>query len=203
MGVGKLQVRTRERKYIAARSQGMTQSEAAMAAGYKGNNPRFAGWSIEKRPRVKARLQKIEQDALASVGISRTQIVREIARIAMLDPRKILDEFGNVRDFDQLDSDTAATIAGMDVEELFEGSGQERKQTGMVRKVKFWNKVDALKELAKIARLVQDAPPLAAAVGPGLQVIVHQAASSNGQQLAQRVEVNLPGPGMIGGIAGG
>lgn len=203
MGVGKLQVRTRERKYILARSRGLTQAEAAQAAGYKGKNPRFAGWEIEKRPRVRARLAKIEADALAAVGVNRAQIVRELARIAMLDPRQILDEFGNVRDFDQLDGDTAAAIAGMDVEELFEGSGQERKQTGMVRKVKFWNKVEALKELSRIARLVQDAPPMAPSVGPGLQVIVQQAVTSNGQQVGQRVEVNLPGPGMIGGITGG
>lgn len=196
-----VKARARERRYIAARSKGMTQAEAAIAAGFKGKDPRQAGHFIEKRPRVRARLAKIEADAMASVGISRAQIVRELARIAMLDPRKILDEFGNVRDFDQIDGDTAAALAGMEVEELFEGSGQERRQTGMVRKVKFWNKVDALKELSRIARLVQDAPPPAATVGPGLQVIVQQRVEGgSGQMVAQRVEVNLPGPGMIGGV---
>ena len=199
-----VKARTRERKYIAARARGMTQAEAAIAAGFKGKDARQAGHFIEKRPRVRARLAKIEADALSAVGVNRAQIVRELARIAMLDPRKILDEFGNVRDFSDLDGDTASALAGMDVEELFEGSGEERRQTGMVRKVKFWNKVEALKELSRIARLVQDAPPMAPSVGPGLQVIVQQAVtSSNGQQVGQRVEVNLPGPGMIGGITGG
>lgn len=177
----------------------MTQAEAAIQAGFKGRDPKQAGWEIERRPRVKARLQRIETDALLAAGISRAQIVRELARVAMLDPRKILDEFGNVRDFSDIDNDTAAALAGMDVEELFEGSGQERKQTGVVRKVKFWPKVEALKELAKIARLVQDAPPVAPSVGPGLQVIVQQVVGGGPQVVAQRVEVNLPGPGMLGG----
>lgn len=199
VAISRQKVAVRERRYIAARSKGMTQAEAAIKAGFKGRDPKQAGWLIERRPRVKARLQRIETDALLATGISRAQIVRELARVAMLDPRQILDEFGNVKDFDQIDGDTAAALAGMEVEELFEGSGQERRQTGMVRKVKFWNKVEALKELSKIARLVQDAPVAAPAVGPGLQVIVQQVVGGGPQVVAQRIEVNLPGPGMMGG----
>lgn len=196
MGVSLVAIRRRERKFIAAMARGMNQSEAAVAAGYRGKNAKDAGWRIASRPRVKAKLAKLGDDALARAGVTTTQIVRELARVAMLDPRNILDEFGNVRDFSDLDSDTAAAIAGMDVEELFDGSGQERKQTGMVRKVKFWNKVEALKELSRIARLAQDAPAIAAPTGPGLQVIVQQVAGSGPAQTAQRVEVNLPGPGL-------
>lgn len=196
MALIKASTRKRERKFIAAMSRGATQAEAARAAGYKGNNPKMVGWELARRPRVKEKLAKLEEDALASAGVTRTQIVRELARVAMLDPRRILDEFGNVRDFSDLDSDTASAIAGMDVEELFEGAGQERKQTGMVRKVKFWNKVEALKELSRIARLAQDAPTIAPPTGPGLQVIVQQIAGSGPVQTAQRVEVNLPGPGL-------
>ena len=195
MGVAKAVTRRRERRFIAAMSRGMNQTEAAIAAGYKGKNAKFVGWELARRPHVRAKIEKFDQDALAQAGVTRAQIVRELARIAFLDPRQILDEFGNVRDFDKLDPDTAAALSAMDVEELFAGSGKDREQVGTVRKVKFWNKVEALSHLAKIARLAQDAPAIAPPTGPGLQVIVQQVAGG-AQPMAQRVEVNLPGPGL-------
>ena len=187
----------RERRFIEAVASGMSHKEAIIAAGFKGEQAKDAGWRMMQRPGVKEEIEKRTTDALVSAGVSRVQIVRELARIAFLDPRKLIDENGAVKKFSELDDDTAAALAGMDVEALFAGTGSDRTQVGTVSKVKFWNKREALADLAKIARLVQDAPPAAPPVGPGLQVIVQQVIQSGqGQSLGQRVEVNLPGPGL-------
>lgn len=193
-------LKSREELFAHYMANGMTQTQAIEAIGYRGKRPKQAGWVMAKKPQVRAAIDEYNRDALNTAGITRVKIVKELARIAFADVRNVLDEFGNVKPFHELDADSAAAIAGMDVEELFEyaGKGEDRKreQTGFVRKLKFWNKREALSELAAIAKLKTEAPAVSAPMGPGLQVIVQQIVQQDGSARVsgQQVVVNLPGP---------
>lgn len=188
-----------ERKFVAEVARGVTPTQALRNIGWKGTVPKIKACKMMARPHIRAEVDRLTQDAMQAAGINRAQIVKELARIAFADVREVLDEFGNVKPFHELDEDTAAAIAGMDVEELFDytGQGEERKreQTGFVRKLKFWNKREALSELAAIAGLKREAV-VQAALGPGLTVIVQQGAQVNVQQNnnGPQVAVNLPLP---------
>lgn len=151
---------------------------------------------ILARPHVKDALAKMEADALVAAGITRVQIVRELGRIAFADPRRLFAENGEVRPLHELDADTAATIASVEVEEMFAGRGEERAQVGVMRKVKTWNKREALSELATIAGMKRGENQGGVPIGPGLTVIVQQAAQIGAQQVVQqrRVDVSLPKP---------
>ena len=193
----------RERKYIAARAQGACRQEAMLATGYTGRRATQLGYYYDRKPNVKKAISEAAKNALESAGVTRIQIVRELARVAMVDPRNLLDENGSMKALNKLDASTAAAVASVEIEELTEGHGADKHAVGTLSKVKFWNKVDALKELSRIAKLVEDAP-IAPSIGPGLQVIVQQVAGTGVVQVAQRVEVNLPGPGLrVEGVQNG
>lgn len=189
-----------ERRFAAEVATGVSQTDALRNIGWKGRVPKIKASKMMALPHVRAEVERLSANALEAAGINRVQIVKELARIAFADVRQVIDEYGNVKPFDEIDDDTAAAIAGMDVEELFDvtgkGENRKREQSGYVRKLKFWNKREALSELAAIAGLKREAV-VAPNIGPGLTVIVQQGAQVNLQQNnnGPQVAVNLPLPG--------
>jgi phage terminase small subunit len=62
--------------------------------------------------------------------------LREIARPAFFDPRKLLDAQGNPLPIQALDGDTAATVASLEVLEDWSSTGNDRVFIGYTKKHK-------------------------------------------------------------------
>lgn len=178
------------------RAAGMNGVEAMRAIGFKGRRPDVAASKLMSKPHIREALEARRTDLLEAVGISKEMIARELGRVAFGSPKALYDEDGQLKPIHELDEDAAAQIAGIEVEEIFTGRGEDRQHVGNLRKVKRWDKVKALQELAAIAgiRKTEVAPP--APVGPGLTVIIQQGVQVHGERAAQqhRVLVNLPKP---------
>ena len=84
------------------------------------------------------------------------RVRRETARIAFFDPRKMFAPDGRPLAITELDDDTAAVINGLDVLEEYEGSGEDRKLVGHVKKYKILDKNNALDRAAKILKMYDD-----------------------------------------------
>lgn len=184
----------RELAYLV--SMGTKPTEAMRRLRPDSKRPDVMASKLMRRPDVQECVAYLKSNALEAASITTAQIARELGRIAFLDPRKLFDADGNLRPLEQLDDDTAAAIAGIDVEELFSGRGEERTQTGVAKRVKLWNKREALADLAAIAGMKRDqvAPP---PIGPGFVVQIIQSNDvrddGNGRVL-NYVAVNLPPP---------
>ncbi|SDC69592.1 phage terminase small subunit [Massilia sp. PDC64] len=76
--------------------------------------------------------------------ITAERVLQELGRVAFFDPRRLLNADGSPRPINELDDDTAAVLAGMDIAEEFAGAGEERRFVGYTRKVKLADKVAAL-----------------------------------------------------------
>jgi phage terminase small subunit len=97
---------------------------------------------------VRARKELIERQ-LTAADATVENIVRELLRVALFDPRRMFDVEGNLIPIPELDADTAAAVAGMDVEKRTDGRGEDR-ETYYVMKIKIAPKVAALETLAKL-----------------------------------------------------
>ncbi len=84
-------------------------------------------------------------------------VLQEIAKLAFLDPRKLFENDGSLLRIQDLDEDTAMAIAGIEVTELFEGTGEQKHAYGLLKKVKLASKLDALDKLGKHLKLFGDA----------------------------------------------
>ena len=94
-------------------------------------------------------IDQATSDLAKRIGISAERVLRERARLAFFDPRKLLDKDGAPIPLQDLDDDTAAAIAGMDVLEEFSGSGDDRVFTGYTKKYKLASKDPSLAALEK------------------------------------------------------
>lgn len=99
--------------------------------------------------KVRRRVQELRNRAAADAVLSVSLILQELKRVALFDPRSIVGDDGVVLSLGEMPSDAAAAIAAIEIEELFEGTGNNRKLVGYTKKVKFWNKVDALDKVMK------------------------------------------------------
>jgi phage terminase small subunit len=94
-------------------------TQAAIRAGYSAATARQIGSRLLRDPRIAAAVDDARKVHLAKLqadsGISLERTLKEIARLAFFDPRKLFDADGKPIPINLLDDDTAAAIAGLKV----------------------------------------------------------------------------------------
>ena len=94
-----------------------------------------------KDKRMKDREQRTE--------ITQDRVLKEYAKLAFFDPRKLFNSDGSPKDITDLDDETAAALAGLDVMEVYEGVGENREFTGYCKKYKLADKKGTLDSIAR------------------------------------------------------
>lgn len=188
----------RERRFLREYMVDFNGTQAALRAGFTGKRPEVAASRMLAKPTVRAELQRRQDQIAARLEVTVERVLKEQAAIAFSDPRRMFNADGTLKPIHELDDASAAALAGIETEALFEGSGADRTHVGTLSKIKRWDKGKALEHLSKFLGIIKDQEP-PAAVGPGLTVIVQTSAGQAAVQAAPgaqgRVVVDLPGPG--------
>lgn len=122
----------------------LNATQAAIRAGYRAKSAYAIGSENLRKPEIASAIAKAKQKRAERVDMSADRVLLEIKRLAFFDPRKLFNDDGSPRAITELDEDTVRAVAGLDVHEEFEGSGQERQRVGLVKKWKIVDKVAAL-----------------------------------------------------------
>lgn len=132
-------------------------TRAAVAAGYSEKTAQQMGTENLCKPLItqaiaakQAILDSQRMVRLAKMELTKDRVALEIARLAFFDPRKLFATDGSPLPIHDLDDDTAAAVAGLEVMEQFEGSGANRVFVGDLKKYKIADKNSALEKAAKI-----------------------------------------------------
>lgn len=81
--------------------------------------------------------------------VTQDMVIKELAKIAFLDIRKLYTENGQLKNVADIDSDTAGAISSLETLEEYEGYGDDREKIGDTQKVKLLDKTKALELLGK------------------------------------------------------
>lgn len=160
----------REQVFVAAYAIERNGTKAAKAAGCppKGAAVQASRWL--KNPKILAAIESRQQGHLRAVqgelDISRERILKEYARVAFLDPRKLFRDDGTMKEPHELDDDTAAALASMETESIEAGDSEAI----LKRKAKFWNKLGSLDSLAKITGLMKEGTNVNVGVGLAIEI---------------------------------
>lgn len=111
-------------------------------------------------PKVTARVNELKEIHLKRHSVNVHRVLQEYSRLAYLDIRKAFNEDGTLKPVHELDSDTAAAIAGIDVVEnqaaASIGSDGIKIINSYTKKLKFVDKKGALDSLAKYLGMFAD-----------------------------------------------
>ena len=77
------------------------------------------------------------------------RIINEIKRISLVDMREIYNEDGSLKEVKDWPEDLARSLASVEVDDLYEGVGKDRKKVGYTKKIKLIDKLKALELLGK------------------------------------------------------
>lgn len=145
----------REAAFITEYQKDKNATRAYLRAGYKGTLETASAMASQvlARPRVAREIARLDAQELASVqkrsGITLEKTLKEIAKGAFYDPRRMFNEDGTAKGINELDDIEAAAIEGFEVEEVFAGRGDERMAVGRVIKVKLAKRAVSLDMLMK------------------------------------------------------
>lgn len=132
--------------YIA---NGGNATDAAIRAGYSPKTADQQGSRLLKDVKVSSLLDKRRVALCTKLEISTERILQERARLSFFDVRKLFDKDGKPIPIHELDDDSAAAIAGLEVVEQFEGTGDNKQFVGYLKKYKLSDKGASLTALEK------------------------------------------------------
>lgn len=124
------------------------------ASNMQDNTIRAAISELLHNPAITKRISELKVIADRKLDVSVERIAVELARIGFFDPRDLFDDDGEPLPISELSEDAARAIAGLDVEDVFEGRGEDRMQTGRVKKYKIASKLKALELMANWKRML-------------------------------------------------
>lgn len=85
------------------------------------------------------------------------EIITELVSYLRADITEAFDrETGALKPLHEMPANVRKLIAGVEVEEIFEGRGDDRRIVGTLRKVKFWDKPRSMETLMKHLKMLVD-----------------------------------------------
>jgi phage terminase small subunit len=134
----------------------LNATRAAHRAGYSPKTAYSQGQRLLKNVEVKRAIQAAMDKRAHKLEITPDRVLKEIARLAFMDPRSFFEDDGSLKRIQDLDDDTATCIAGMEVIELFDGSGEQKHAYGLLKKIKIADKGQNLERLGRHLKLFTD-----------------------------------------------
>lgn len=113
--VGKTQLSDKQAQFVHEYMIDRNGTQAAIRSGYSAKTAQMQASRLLSNVMVRSAIDAGLSDLANRVGISSEMVLRERKRIAFFDPRKLLDKDGIPIPIQNLDADTAAAIAGLDV----------------------------------------------------------------------------------------
>lgn len=127
----------------------LNATAAAKRAGYSEKTADRIGPELLGKTCVSEAIQKEKEARQKRTNITQDMVIRECAKLAFFDVRKLFDANGKPLDISSLDSDTAAALVGLDVQDVYEDTGGGKQFVGYLKKYKMADKLKALELLGR------------------------------------------------------
>jgi phage terminase small subunit len=130
-------------------ANGFNATNAAKDAGFSARSADTQGSRLLKNAKVAAVIAARAKKSLAKREVTGQMVLDEIAKLAFFDPRKLFTTDGSLIPITDLGDDEAASIAGVDVKELY----QDKCPVGQLKKIKLADKGLNLERLGRYFKL--------------------------------------------------
>lgn len=144
----------KQKAFALARPLAASDVDAARAAGYAEGTAKRLAFQTAGKPDVRVVVGYLQgshaQDVVGHAKDSVDRQLEELCRVALVDPRNLFDEHGNLLPIKEWPEDAARAVSSIESFEEYEGKGKDRVAIGMVRKLKFHGKIEAIDKVLKV-----------------------------------------------------
>lgn len=132
-------------------------ADAARRAGYSAHTAEVRSFQLLKMPHIQEAIAEKRKVLAVKAEVSAGRVLQEYCRIAFVDVRKIFNADGSLKPVHEMDDDTAAAVASVEVEQTNSETKRGVKTAATTVKTKMLDKIRALDALAKHLGLFKDA----------------------------------------------
>jgi phage terminase small subunit len=145
----------RQARFVQEYLVDLNASAAARRAGYSEKTAYSVGQRLLKNAEVAAAVGLARSERERRTEITSDRVLRELARVAFFDPRKLFGADGQPLPIAELDDDAAAVVAGLEVSVTHNDDGSVTR----VAKIKLADKLSALEKLGRHLGLFDKGTP--------------------------------------------
>ena len=139
----------------------LNATQAAIRAGYSTDSAGSIGSELLKKPEIRARIDQAMAERSKRTGINADRVLRELGRIAFLNPKDVID-LDTAKVLDTATDDDLAVIAGVKVKYVphkdFDEDGEPVIEQAIEREVKMADKLKALELCGRHLGMFKDNP---------------------------------------------
>ena len=136
----------KQKRFVAEYLIDLNATAAARRAGYSAKTADRIGPELLGKTCVSEAIQQAIQEREKRTEITQDMVLRETAKLAFFDIRKMFGKNGKPLDISKLDDDTVAALVGLDVQDVSDSDGN---YVGFIKKYKMADKIKALELLGK------------------------------------------------------
>lgn len=114
------------------------------------------GSKLLRNTKVQEYISRKQKQIEKRTEVTQDRVIKELAKIAFLDIRKLYTDNGQLKNVADLDSDTAGAISSLETLEEYDGYGDDREKIGDTQKVKLLDKTKALELLGRHLGIFND-----------------------------------------------
>jgi phage terminase small subunit len=139
----------KQRRFVEEYCIDFNATQAAIRAKYSQKTAGRIGQQNLQKLVIQKAIAEHTKKLTAKSEITVERVLEEYKKLAFVDPSSLFHEDGSPKDITEIDKDTVAALGGLDVQEVYEGYGEDRVFVGYVKKYKLIDKKGALDSLAK------------------------------------------------------
>ena len=142
----------KQSRFVAEYLIDLNGAQAAIRAGYSAKSAAEVAYENMMKPHIAGAIQAEMDKRAIATGITAERILKEIARLAFFDIRKLYDVEGRPLPVTALDDDTVAAISGIDIVTI----RNSESGFGEVMKIRLADKLKALEMAGRHLKLFVD-----------------------------------------------
>ncbi|HFH4016844.1 terminase small subunit [Pseudomonas aeruginosa] len=127
----------------------LNATQAAIRAGYSTRRATEIGYQLLQRPEVAQAIQAAMAERSRRTEVEADYVIRRLREIDEMDVLDILEDDGSFRSIRDWPKAWRQFLSGIEIAELFEGRGDDRRIAGVLRKVKWPDKLRNLELLSR------------------------------------------------------
>lgn len=127
----------------------LNATQAAIRAGYSTRRATEIGYQLLQRPEVAQAIQAAMAERSKRTEVEADYVIRRLREIDEMDVLDILEDDGSFRSIRDWPLAWRQFLSGIEIAELFEGRGDDRRIAGVLRKVKWPDKLRNLELLSR------------------------------------------------------
>ena len=139
----------KQQRFVVEYLFDLNATQAAIRAGYAAKGAKDQAYQLMQRPVIAAAIKEAMEARNQRTQVDADYVLNRLTEIDQMDLLDILDDDMSIKPLSKWPKVWRQSLSGFDIAEMFEGVGKERDLVGLMKKIKWPDKVKNLELLGK------------------------------------------------------